>query len=128
MQREAIFKVMHEEQSAKSNKSECNEMADGNRDSSSSFEGNEAVHFFQKSITDYELENNVPVPLLKLVRFFLSKPEFTSTTGIFRVNSTKLEEEEIENLLSKKRYEVLDQVQDPFVIASNNEIYMLSCL
>lgn len=116
MQIEPIFQAVLEEQNANPK----NQLAD-----SSSAEAGE-INFFQRSVTEHELENNIPVPLLKLARLLLSNQKFTSTVGIFRVNSTKAEEEHIERLLATKNYDKLAQVKDPFVISSNRHCFVPS--
>ena len=88
------------------------------RDSSSSSDEFKKTPFFDRELLAHELEDGIPIPLLKLTQFFLSKSEFTSTTGIFRVNSTKTAEEQIERMLSKKYYDRLAEITDPFLIAS----------
>lgn len=77
------------------------------------------IKYFRRLLAEYELENDIPVPLLKLARYFLSNPDFTKTVGIFRVNSTESEEEDIEGMLSLKNYDKLSEIKNPFVIASN---------
>lgn len=88
------------------------------RDSGSSSGEDWKTNFYNRDIVHHDLENNIPLPLLKLVHLFLSKPEFTAAIGIFRINSTKTEEDHIEYILSKKNYARLEEVTDPFVIAS----------
>lgn len=109
LEKEPISKAFLEEQEAN---------LKNNIDQSSSSDEFTQTQFFQRSLTDHELENDIPVPLLKLVRFFLSKPEFTATVGIFRVNSTKFEEDQIERILAKQHYDRLQEITNPFMIAS----------